>query len=232
MTTQELIAYYVDLLIAQYHDKPNAQAEIAVWVAAAISDQIIQSVIDAFNLPLNYFDENSDMYLIEEGGDEYLQSTPPPDIAVGAQLDIIGKYVGVGRTINGLELGKVYFAMPAYSDDSSLFAGFATYGDAGVSTTYFKRYFADTKYQLVDTDYQNLLLLKIRLNKTDCSLSDCDNILTKFFGSDCVATDNENMTITYAFNPAKVTDFSKAVAFLELLPHPAGVAINITGVSL
>lgn len=69
MTTQEIVDYYVNLLIQQYINLSKARGTIEAFVTDTIMDQLPNSVNDAFNI----------------------------DSAVGAQLDIIGKYVGQTR---------------------------------------------------------------------------------------------------------------------------------------
>lgn len=69
MTVEELKTYYSNLLIAQYRDKPNAYATIKALVGMAIMDALPVNLQDAFDL----------------------------DTAVGAQLDILGKYQGIDR---------------------------------------------------------------------------------------------------------------------------------------
>lgn len=76
MTDAELIAYYADLLIFQYSSKANSVATIKAAVKPVIMNQIVLAVQDAFGVTT----------------------------AVGVQLDVIGKYVGVSRngfTFNG-----------------------------------------------------------------------------------------------------------------------------------
>jgi hypothetical protein len=70
MTTKtDLEDYYKNLLIIQYHDKPKARATIAQWVDCMTGDGIMTQLWDAFDV----------------------------DTAIGAQLDAIGKLVGIGR---------------------------------------------------------------------------------------------------------------------------------------
>lgn len=69
MTKQELIDYYASLLIMQYSEKPNAVAMIKALVEPVIMDKLPLDVMDAFDI----------------------------DTAVGDQLDIIAKYVGISR---------------------------------------------------------------------------------------------------------------------------------------
>lgn len=70
MTTAELAAYYANLLIIQYIGKPNAYATVLAQVTPALIDQVPLAVQNAFSV----------------------------DTAVGVQLDVIGKYVGVSRS--------------------------------------------------------------------------------------------------------------------------------------
>lgn len=75
-TTPEIVKNYVDLLILQYRQKAKARAMIDTQVTPVIMDQLPTQVQDAFD----------------------------PTTAVGDQLDVIGKYVGVsrmGNTLNG-----------------------------------------------------------------------------------------------------------------------------------
>lgn len=69
MTNQELIDYYANLLILQYIGKPRAYATVEASVTPFIMDQLPIAVQNAFGI----------------------------DTAVGVQLDILGKYIGVSR---------------------------------------------------------------------------------------------------------------------------------------
>jgi hypothetical protein len=230
MLTLDLINYYIDLLIVQYHDLPNAQQFVGLFISIALSDQIIQTVLDPFNLPLNYFDPNADMYQIEVGGTDYLQGAPPVDIAVQNQLNILGKYVGIPRIINGLDLGKTYFACPSYSDDASLYNGFQNYAGSWNTNVFFEKYAYASTYALSDYDMQSLILAQIKINAWDGTFASADNVITDIFQGACVLTDNQDMTITYAFDPTQVTDWIRAVVFVGCLPAPSGVGIIVTGV--
>lgn len=78
-TTDEIVKSYVDLLILQYREKANARATIDVQVRPVIIDQIPTEVENAFDI----------------------------ETAVGAQLDTLGKYVGVSRDGYTLEQGAI-----------------------------------------------------------------------------------------------------------------------------
>lgn len=69
MTNDQIAQYYASLLIIQYANKPKAVATIKTLVAPVIMDQLPLQVRDAFDVKT----------------------------AVGVQLDILGKFVGVSR---------------------------------------------------------------------------------------------------------------------------------------
>ena len=69
---QDLIAYYLDLLILQYKNKPKAKGHITALVTQALCDLMPQIVERAFDL----------------------------ETASGVQLDILGKYFGIKRRVN------------------------------------------------------------------------------------------------------------------------------------
>ena len=229
MTDEELINYYVDCLIIQYHGKPNASAEMSVWLRVALAEQIVQKVIDAFNLNLNISLLDFDLYPIDDQG-TYVEWGTAAITASGDQLDIIGKYVGVSRTINGLDLSKQYFQLVPYDDiNPDDFVGLAEYAGAD-PTAYFMRY-KDTinSMSINDEDFRLLILLKIQLNKYDGTLQGADIICQSFFGQAVELIDGQDMTITYTFDQDFITDFIRIVVFMKMLPKPAGVQMTILG---
>lgn len=77
MTTQEIINYYASLLILQYVGQPKAYATIQTVVTPVVMDQLPTQVMNGYNL----------------------NGASP---AVGVQLDVLGKYVGVVRSGYGV----------------------------------------------------------------------------------------------------------------------------------
>lgn len=75
MTTEQLIVYYANLLILQYIGQSNAFATIEAIVTGVIMNQLPLSVQNAFNMD---------------------------GTAIGAQLDVLGKYAGVTRNGHGI----------------------------------------------------------------------------------------------------------------------------------
>lgn len=202
MTTEELITYYVDLLIMQYHSQGRARGTVEAYVGQVVADQIGTKVRDAYDL----------------------------DTAVEKQLDVLASYVGAQRNVKGLDLSRSYMALPYYADPApDAYAGLRVYGDT--SENFFARY-NDFKnsYALNDSELRKLIRLRIALNRSDYSLKDIDAIMYEFFVNDCSIVDTGNMEITYAFNPASTDPFIKIAIFTNSLPKPAGVNVVITGV--
>ena len=85
MTLNELTAYYASLLAYQYRAKPNASRQIQLWTKQAVADFLANQLLTCFDI----------------------------DTAVGAQLDVLGKYVGVPRNI-GIVVSKPHFSLWAY----------------------------------------------------------------------------------------------------------------------
>jgi hypothetical protein len=202
MTNDELKKYYTDLLIRQYHELPKARGTIDALGKEAIAEQIISQVRDAFDL----------------------------DTAVGNQLDILGKYVGINRTINGLDIAREYFALIPYDDVSpEVYYGFSLYG---VTPTSQFRLYSDenTAYRMTDDEMRRLIKLRIRQQTSNHSLADIDDIVDEFFGDDCLVTDDGDMVLTYAFTPGLTDTLPAIAAFTNSLPKPAGVEIITTGI--
>lgn len=107
MTLDEQIQYYADLLAIQYRGLPKAQATMQALAREALIDNLSLEVENAFNI----------------------DPTLGP-VAIGAQLDIIGKYAGVTRDVltftGGLVLDDsdfltlIYLALAINYSDGSL----------------------------------------------------------------------------------------------------------------
>jgi hypothetical protein len=203
MTNDELITYYVNLLIIQYNSKPRARDTVRAFVTESVASQVISNVNEAFDL----------------------------ETATGAQLDIIGKYVGINRVILGFVFDRDFFAMPSYDDaNPENYIGFSVYGDTPES--FFAQYGDESnRYRMNDQEMRAIIKMKILQNKSNHSLADIDIIMDTFFADGCLVTDNEDMTITYDFTnmPAEIM-LHKIAIYTESLPRPAGVELILEGV--
>ena len=197
---ENVIDFYVNLLIIQYNNKQRARATIDLHIRTLLDDNIICKVQDGFNL----------------------------DTAVGVQLDVLGRYIGVDRFFSGAvsQVGD-FFAMTTYDTlgtdtevgmtdyanfDTNI-GGFITYDDLLITQI------------LNDTDYREILKLKIVQNNSDHSHKSIDDGLFLFFADGLVMSANDNMTMSYFVNNANLQ--TALIAFNKgVLPKPMGVRLN------
>ncbi len=85
MTLEQLTTYYQSLLAYQYRSQPKASQQIELWAKQAVGDFLASSLSTCFILAT----------------------------AVGEQLDILGKYIGVARNI-GTGVPQSYFGLWTY----------------------------------------------------------------------------------------------------------------------
>lgn len=85
MTILDLTAYYADLLAYQFRGRPNADRTMKLFTKQAAADLFVQELLTCYDI----------------------------DQAVGAQLDVLGKYVGVSRNIGSI-IPRPYFGFWDY----------------------------------------------------------------------------------------------------------------------
>ncbi len=212
MTTQDLIDYYVALLIIQYATQPNAKATIAAFCAQVIADQIVAQVGNGFN------------FAVSPIGPQVGIS------AVGVQLEAVASYRGAQRVYFGLA-PNAYFQLPDATDviPAAGFNGFMDAADSPSVITWLFVTAADSKvpvYSLTDDELYRLTQFRAQVQSSPLGLGDCDAILEAFFGNNVALLDNENMTILYVdLNSDPDTLFGIA-AISQSLPKPAGVRLQ------
>lgn len=208
MTTPELIAYYVDLLIMQYESLPNARATMTTLITETVADQIVSAVQDGFDFSTTIG----------------LQS----DTAAGVQLDAVASYRGAPRTTYGLNILQTYMQMPFYGDAAAdTDHGFALYGESPI-TWYFLNYIDATLqvYSLTDDQLCRLTQLRAQVQSQLLSVGNVDNILFDFFGDNVAVFEDGDMHITY-IDLISDTDLLFVIAAqTQSLPRPAGVRLD------
>lgn len=201
MTLRETVDYYVDLLVLQYRGLPRARATIAIYVKQALGDMLAEQLGTAFDL----------------------------DSAVGPQLDVLGKYVGVPRNI-GTPVARPYFSFSS-SDGTIRPNGYNSALDPSVNAQaiFYSALFLGTENtDLSDVAYLLILRLKIILNSNDGTLASIQAFLKEFFPGVVELTDNKDMTLTYVLSTR--TPVSSTV-LQGYLPKPMGVGINFVFLS-
>lgn len=193
----ELTAYYKDLLIMQYRDKPKALGHVGAVLDAGMIYDIAIAVRDGFNI----------------------------ETAIGAQLDILGKILGVSRTITGTTFTRAYYGYALYGDTTPfLFNPMLLYG-AEPPDVQFRDYRESSQslYDLTDEEYHVILKLAIVRNTSNASVKTIDEILNVLFGAECYFIDRMNMTVVSYMVGAKWARIFQIAKASGLLPNPAGV---------
>lgn len=201
-TVQDLVDYYTNLLIIQYHNKLRAKATIALLIQNLIASGVVLDVRDGFNI----------------------------DTAVGAQLDILGKYIGINRFYLSQDLHD-FFSLVTYDDpvDPAQRHGFSDYDDFNVvfdNGTLTYNSVVQQNFKLNDEDYRQLLRLKIIQNNSNHSHKDIDAGIFQIFGNTVHADSTGNMHMIY-FVPANMSQIIAAAIEKEVLPRPMGVGLTI-----
>ena len=201
MTTQQLIFYYQALLPIQWKTLPNASAQVAANVTPVIADQIYSTVWNAFD----------------------------PATAIGAQLTIVGDYVGAVRSLAEYDTTLAYFELPSYNTSPSGSIGFASYSDVVDPADYWLSYTtSETTFVLTDGMLEQLIQYLIALHASSHTNEALDALFEQFFGIYVTLTDGENMTMTITHSASTDPNaFFGVVNQLGFLPQPAGVTVNV-----
>lgn len=190
-----LISAYVRLLIFQYQ-KPKAQQEIAIMVKQLLMDGVIIAVRDAYN----------------------------PTTAVGPQLNVIGKYIGIPRTI-GTSTPLPWFGFLRSGGGGNPNGMISISGAQNRNVVFFRvAYNGQRNTALSDTSYAFMMALKIILNSSDGTLASIDNYLNALIPGAVSVVDNLDMTLTYTVTGVLPVDPATLAAYL---PKPMGVGINV-----
>ena len=185
--------YYDDLLIIQYRNKPNARATIKLGVDLYLADGLI-------------FDLNNVLDI---------------DTAVGQQLDLIGKILGVNRKINGFTLNVDFFSFEKEPPDVSY-----GYSDKNaLSQGNWKRYqnSIGSAYSLSDDDYRVLLKFKALYNVRYGSWACMDLLYWRAFGDEITLVNNKDLTVSYTTNNPSIG--LQVAQILGYIAPPLGIGI-------
>lgn len=191
-----------NLLIKQYWEKPKAKAEIELQASTwDKSRQFLAALDPAFDL----------------------------DNAVGAQLDVLGRIVGISRSVPGV-VPKVYFGFSINPISQGFSDKFNNLREGGPFFDKFSLPFTDL--QLGDNDYRFFIRVKAALNRasgyvsSDLYIGIQDVVLSAFQGRAYVI-DNLDMTLTLYVSPSVSLDRLRLIRALNLLPKPQGVRYKV-----
>lgn len=167
---------------------------------------VLTGIISALNFALD----------LRQAFETFLSYVWDVDSAEGFGLDILGRKVGVRRTL--------------YVSDNP-FLGFST--ATGSQTFGFGSFYnaatATANYAMGDDVYRRVILAKAALNITSCAIPAINAVLMALFPNygNTYVVDNGDMTMAYHFGaiPSKV-DYAIATQS-GVLPKPAGVSFTV-----
>jgi len=203
ITVQNIIDYYVNLLIIQYHDLPNAKAQVDLFIEELIANGVMFDVRDGYDI----------------------------DSAIGLQLDILGKYVGTDRFYYSTDLSADFFGFADADDIAGVSANIIGFDDADAPDKEGEFLNSEkvisTLFELNDDSFRTLLKLKIIQNSVNHSFQSIADSIFDIFGSNVIFTDNYDMTITYLIDDSLENSFLiNAILQKGCFPKPAGVALQ------
>ena len=184
---------YKNLSIIQYSDKPTFNA-------------ILTALLEQFEKVHTLYKSFDDAYDVDK--------------AVGKQLDVLGKIVGIGRTVPTVLLKKYFSFSGTFNGGAFGKAPFKTGNEATYSDT-----------QLNNEDYRFLIKAKIIRNFTYCSLSKPNKLnmqkaIDYLFNNKGWIKDNYNMTFDLYVSEVFDLDKIALIQALDLFPLPKGTRIN------
>lgn len=192
----QAIAYYPERLPYQFR-KPKAQATIAILAAAGVADLVALDIQDGYD----------------------------PTSAVGVQLDVVGKYVGLPRNI-GDAAPALYFGFVRYAGVGDNPNGFTSYNNGNNAAVLFFRYsYQGTRNtDLTDDAYRFMIALKIVSNSSDGTLYGIQKLLRDVLPGLVSLIDNQDMTMTYSISLSAPVS---PTVIAPYLPKPMGVGVTI-----
>lgn len=184
------VSDYTGLITSEHAGKPKFAAMVAALAQCFVNQQaFLQGMPGQFDL----------------------------DVAVGAQLDVLGLWIGLGRSIK-VPVASTYFSW----DTAGLGWGQGIWYRAGDPT--------DSTVLLDDFTFRVMLRAKIGANNWDGTCEDIVPILNAVFvpeGWTAVMADNQNMSMTITIAGATLPPLLAAVISGGYIPiRPAGVSVS------
>ena len=208
-TTNQLKEYYSNTLIMQYNNKPKAKQTIEFLVDLIFADALLMQIQDAFDWKT----------------------------AVGEQLDIIGKWVGVSRVFNINLITTPKLSYPQYSrllpvdETSALQGGYSDYSTFSDNDGGQLRYsdLQTIDNGLDDDNYRVIIGLKIIYNSINHTAGEIDKAIWEYFNENVYTSwdfINAPYTITYNY-PSEYAQIMAFADYKGVLPAPIGTTVQL-----
>ena len=205
---KDLQEYFANLIILQYRYAPENRQLIAK----------LTDLIFANNLALKIRDLTVDV-----------------DKSIGAQLDVVGKWVGIDRYYGGELWDRPYLSFPLYSTISTSsynqyqggFSLYSTFADNdGGFLTYKTWQDIRTKInQMGDEYFRSLIKLKIIKNSINHTCKNIDNAIWEWSEGN-VYTTWDVMKVKYHYD-SSYSNIMTLAQYKNVLPRPTGCTLEI-----
>jgi hypothetical protein len=194
-----LIDTYSKSLIMQYVNKPKAFATIKAFITALMIYDLSIAVRDGYN----------------------------PATVVGAQADVLGKYLGILRVVKGFILQSSNFSYLLYGQTPPI-AGHQPYNRYGNPMDGHFLSYNDGKatYTMTDEEFQTCIAMAIMRHHGNGSLKNIDDILFPVFGASGYLAVETPMGINY-FIQANYERIAEMLNGLGFFPRPMSVKDTI-----
>lgn len=207
-TLEDIKSWARDLIILQYYGSSKNRALIDLIVEIIFANNLILQIRD---LCLNI------------------------DESIGAQLDVIGKWVGIDRYYDSIDLWEQpYTSLVNYSnvindDYLEWQGGFSTFSNFNNNDGGFLTYKAwrDTRTkvnQIGDTYFRELIKLKIIKNSIAFTNKNIDDAIWNW-SNNRIYTTWDTMEITYHY-PKELSNLMKLAIYKNILLAPTGCTIK------
>jgi hypothetical protein len=213
VTNEELIQYYINLLIIQYRGKEKAEGTISAVISSIMLYEIIRAIEAGYNIDP------------DQG-----------NTAIGEQLDVVAKYVGAERIVTGVDFSRTYFGFVNYSGDpiTADAAGFLDYDqdEETYPDAQFLTYSTDQEsiYTLTDGELLAIIILFTMINSGNASVKSIDDILYNYFENSVIFIDNLDMSMAFIFDISSQKLVQIALSE-NALPRPTGVSLGLSFVN-
>lgn len=153
--------------------------------------------------------------------------------AQGAQLDVVGQWVGQSRVIPDVVTINFFGFSQALGGSPGGATNFLTFGEATNPSVGARFYNYGETYTvtttLSDTEYTTVLRAVITRNQFDGTVADIEEALMFIFGAACKVIDFGTLSVTISVPASSVTAVDLAlISTLDILPRPAGVSYSVT----
>lgn len=202
-TLETLKNYYSNLLIIQYNGKPKATATIKLLVALLYANMILMQIRDGFDWRT----------------------------ALEAQLEIIGKWVGVNKFYKGqfFDFHPWFSLIDWDKEPDNLQGGFSTFETFNTVEGGFLdyEYILPTQNRLAPDQYRIMIGLKIIKNNIDNKCKTIDDAIWNYFeGKVYTVWDLSNRKLIYYY-PSELNIVMEVANDKNVLPCPPTVTIQL-----